>query len=1125
MVGVKQSMHLAAAILVVCGLKVRGAEAQAGQSLAMSANQRGSAASARARLEVRDLTVAAALVRLHESSGVPISFSPTMFPAAHRVSCRCQAVTVAQALDSVLKGLPFTHWVQGGQIVVVPLPRLRSDRQEPPEMQLVGLRRLEATGEIIAQMLKTRQPATLQSITQGGVVAGTVIDARSVPVEGARVSIPGRTGDALTNAAGRFRLENLTGATVEIRVVAIRYRPATAVARVGDLNLQITLSEAPVNLEDVIVTGTAGETRLRALGNAVGKIEASTVREVAPVSDVGQLLNARVPGVVLNSQSGAAGTGSRILIRGPASMTFDGYPLIYVDGVRIKGDPVSGPAVGGAGAPNAISRLNDLNPADIESIEVIKGPSAATLYGTEASNGVIQIITKRGRSGKARYDVRVRQGANWFMNAESRLQTTYWKNPATGVVDSLNILRLERERGNPSPFRTGHLQGYGLDLSGGAETFRYFAGVNFDRDEGMLPMNSSHRQSGRVNLTMTPSQRLEVNAGVATTVGRTTTYAAAYPSVVYLAAPNTLNAPSRGFQGTPPEVQAATRNLYQDLSRSTANVTVTHRPTSWFSQRIAAGLDLTNTEDVILIPRVPAEFESFFSPTGRLGSKDVARINTRYTTADYTGTLRLSLTKTLGSNTSVGGQYYSRLDETQGAVGEQFAALGVQTVTGATIRTGTENFVDNVTVGFYVQQQFDWRNRIFLTGALRGDANSAFGSEFKAVKYPKLSASWVISEEPFWKLGFVNQLKLRAAYGQSGQQPASFAAVRTYTPVPGTNDVAAATRQSPGNPNLGPERGKEIELGFDASLFDDRAGINVTFYNRRTTNAIVLREVAPSTGFDGSQFVNAGELRNKGLEMLVTARPIQTQSLAWDVSLNLSTNDNKVVRLGIPGATFLPVGFIPNRLQEGYPVGSYWSKRVVSADLDATSGRAINLMCDSGTGAAPLPCATAPPVFLGQPFAKVDGAIATTLALGRSLRLYGLVDFKRGVKHLNTNPLILCAFFLLAEINYYPERFPATQVAECQQGLAALGTSFIADAGYVKVRELSVTYDAPDRWARQLGASRASVTVGARNLHTWTKFGGLDPESHSVSGWLTAPHTEAVLPLPAAVITTISLSF
>jgi TonB-dependent SusC/RagA subfamily outer membrane receptor len=763
-----------------------------------------------------------------------------------------------------------------------------------------------------------------------------------------------------------------------------------------------------------------------------------------------------------------------------------------------------------------------LNPADIESIEVIKGPSAATLYGTEASNGVIQIITKRGRSGRARYDLRIRQGANWFANPEGKLQTTYYRSPA-GVVDSFNLLELERERGNPSVFRTGHLQGYGVDVSGGAEAVRYLAGLNFDRDEGMLPINHSNRKSGRLNLTLTPSQKLDVSANFATTVGRTNTFDAGYAGSLFLGYPAGRDTPSRGFLGIPPEVQNATQSFYQDLSRTTLSGTLNHRPTGWLTQRLTAGLDLTNTEDVVLVPRVPAEYLAFYSPTAALGFKNVSRINTRYTTVDYTATARLSLTKSLGSNTSAGGQYYSRLDQVQGASGQQFAGVGVRTVTGATIRTGTENFVQNTTVGLYVQQQFDWNNRIFLTGALRGDANSAFGSEFKAVKYPKVSASWVISEEPFWKLGFLNQLKLRAAYGQSGQQPASFAAVRTYTPVPGTNDGAAGTPQSPGNPNLGPERGKEIELGFDAGLFNDRAGIQFTYYNRRTTNAIVLREVAPSSGFDGRQFVNAGELKNQGVEVLVTARPIESRSLAWDLTLNLSNNANEVVTLGIPGLPFLPVGFIPNRLQEGYPVGGYWSKRVVSADLSPT-GQAINQMCEVTDG-APAPCATAAPIFLGQPFAKVDGAITTTVSVGRNLRFYGMVDFKRGVKHLNTNPLLLCAFLGASEINIYPERFPATQVAECQQGLNALGTSFIADASYFKLRELSVTYDAPDRWARALGATRASITVGGRNLKTWTSFGGLDPETHTVSGWLTAPHTENVLPLPTAFVTTISLSF
>jgi len=195
----------------------------------------------------------------------------------------------------------------------------------------------------------------------------------------------------------------------------------------------------------------------------------------------------------------------------------------------------------------------------------------------------------------------------------------------------------------------------------------------------------------------------------------------------------------------------------------------------------------------------------------------------------------------------------------------------------------------------------------------------------------------------------------------------------------------------------------------------------------------------------------------------------------------------------------------------------------VSADRDA-NGRAINMLCDAGPGAAPQSCDTATPVFLGQPFAKVDGAVTTTVAIGR-LQLYGMVDFKRGGKLLNTTPLLQCAILGGAEINVFPERFSAPRVGECQSVLSALGTSLIQDASYVKLRELAVSYDLQPRWARALGASRASLTLGARNLHTWTGFEGLDPETFTVGNWLRSNHTESVLPLPAQIVGTVSLTF
>jgi len=946
-------------------------------------------------------------------------------------------------------------------------------------------------------------------------------------VPDAQIAVVGASGTvrgAVSNAAGRFRIPDLVGAEVTLRVVRIGYRPLEQVARVGDLDVRLQLTETAVNLDRVVVTGTAGGEQRRSVGNSVAQIEASSVVATAPIRDVGQLLNARAPGVVVQVPNGSAGAGSRVIIRGAGSLNFDGNPLIYVDGVRVNNDAQTGPTQpGAAGNPSAASRLNDIDPADIESIEIVRGPAAATLYGTEASAGVIQIITKKGRNGPATFNALIRQGTAWIDDPAGRFPTNYTRDPATGEVSTFNAIRSEEGLGKEI-FRTGYQQGYSLSVSGGTPAVRYYVSGGFDHDEGVDPMNTARQFNARTNLDFSPRRSLDLSANVSTTVGRTSFGDAGFMSGLLFARADLQDTPTRGFDDYPPEVLRATREFAQNVNRFTSSLQANHRVGEWLTQRLALGLDLTMEDNQSLYRRVPAEYEQFFSPTDRLGAKLVRESQSAYTTVDYSATARRSLFNPLTSSTSAGLQYYRRATGLRNLDGQQFPGSGVTTVGGAAIRFGFEDVIENTTVGMYVQQQFGWRERLFLTAAVRADDNSAFGSDFDVVTYPKFSASWVVNEESFWNAPFVNAFKLRAAYGQSGQQPAVFAAIRSYEPVAGAGDAPAGTPSFIGNPELGPERGEEYELGFEAGFFNDRAGIDFTYYDKRTEDAILARETAPSGGFPGAQFVNAGVVRNTGIELLARGRPVETERLGWDLSLNLSTNDNEVVSLGLP-VDFLAVGFLPNRHQPGYPVGSFFVRKVVSAELDAT-GRAIDILCDGGPGSSgPVACADAPRLFRGSSIPRLEGAVTSSLTLFDRLSLGVLVDFKRGHRMYNSQAYQRCLLARVAEINVFPERFEPERVAECQLG-GPHRWRYIEDASYAKLRELSLRYVLPERWAGLgFGARRATVSIGARNLHTWTKFTGLDPETFTVSNWLGSLHNEAVLPQPRVFMTTMNLTY
>jgi hypothetical protein len=384
----------------------------------------------------------------------------------------------------------------------------------------------------------------------------------------------------------------------------------------------------------------------------------------------------------------------------------------------------------------------------------------------------------------------------------------------------------------------------------------------------------------------------------------------------------------------------------------------------------------------------------------------------------------------------------------------------------------------------------------------------------------------VLSEEPFWKVPAVDALKLRAAYGRSGQQPVNFDALRTYQPVSGPNDGAAATPQNIGNPDLGPERGEELELGFDAGLLGDRLGFEFTYYNKKTKDAILNRQIAPSIGFSGSQPFNAGAIRNTGMELTARARPWDRGPVAWDLSVMLATNDNKILSLGPPECAdpnvlnlpagclsyVIPTGSVYQRHQVGYPVGSWFEQKVVSAEFAADGKTATNVRCEDGKGGSILCTGAdgrfgtaddAPDLFIGRTVPKLETSLTSTLTLWRRLRLYGLVDYKGGYRKLDGNARVRCAFFGgRCRENFYPEEFEPEVIGQINSS-NNLVQWFLDEGDFVRLREVSATYTVPNNIAGRLRLTRASVMVAGRNLGLWTDYGkrgGLDPEGFFLAG-------------------------
>ena len=922
-----------------------------------------------------------------------------------------------------------------------------------------------------------------------GTVSGRIVDASGgIPVDAAYVHINALSLGADSNPNGSFNLRNVPPGLHEVTVDRLGFSSATQQVTVtagAITTVEIQIARDALLLDAIVVTGTAGGTRVRALGNAVGRVQAAEVIELTAVGSVQDLLGGREAGLSFNRNSGNIGTGSEIRIRGVSSVTMGSQPLIYVDGVRVDNQTGGGPNLRDGGQ---VSSLDDFSPDEIESVEIIKGPAAATLYGTEASAGVIQIITKRGTQGATQFDFSIRQGAAWLSDVSGKVGESFGRNTAGDII-SFNIYEAEKAAGR-NHFQTGKLQSYTVSMRGGTERLRYYLSGDFGDDEGIVSYNWKRQNNLRSNLTILPSDDITVDVSLGYITGKTSFMqqrtAWGMWEQFQWANPEGQDRTLRGFLRARPE-EIADNRAKRDLNRFTGSATLTHTPNDWLTHRVIVGTDVLNEENSQLFPRraIPEEFGSL-----ALGYLEIDRPRREYQTLDYAASARYGGLPGLGDNvqftSSFGFQYYARTEEIVSGIGQVFPAPQITTLSGAATTSAGQSFLENKSVGMYIQQEMGWNDRVFLTAAVRGDDNSAFGSDYDAAIYPKFSGTWVLSEESFWGGidDLVSSFRLRSAWGKAGRQPATFAGVTLYAPEPGAGGQPSVTPDVLGNPDLGPEVSSEIEVGFDAAFFNDRVSAEVTYYKQKVRDALIDIPVPPTYGFPGAQTVNLGSLQNTGWEVVADGRIYERSNFAWDLGLGVTSNENKVTDLGGNPETV--------DLREGLNYPFQTERVITSAELDPT-GNAINVMCDGGTGplgvdpgGAPEPCASAPRIRQGNGLAlpKYEVTANTTFTIFDNLRLYAMAEF-RG-EHWRNLTDAACRHTCFQTSEASVRRDDPFMVAAITGRASQTRLTSEFDASFMKLREISLNYTLPAAMAARAGASRASINVAARNL--WTMW-------------------------------------
>jgi TonB-linked SusC/RagA family outer membrane protein len=942
------------------------------------------------------------------------------------------------------------------------------------------------------------------------------------------------------------------------------------------------MEPAIVKLQEIVTTAT-GEQRRVELGNSVTTLGDVTARvETAPITNLSDLLVAKAAGVTVlpGAMTGAAPV---IRIRGLGSLATNGSgisndPIYVIDGVRMSSATI-GLGTGGTVA----SVLNDIDPNEIEDIEIVKGPSAATLYGTDAANGVIVITTKKGHAGDTRW--------TWFgeggtVNDNNTYPTDYasWgHDPKTSAVkrctlvteslgscilDSLTSFSVLMNPATTS-IRTGNTNDIGGNASGGSDQVRFFVSGDARNEMGPIQMpgfaksqldsagialrgdwthpEAFQSENFRTNLSaaFSPKFDFNANAGFANTNQRlpqvdNNTFSFIYsalnnPGFNYTSVPlkynelGTLNEFRNGYGGFSP-AQIFQVDHQAGTQRFIGSSDATWRPLDWMQNQGSVGLDLSNIDgyNICRFGECPN------SGTRRQGTVSASQDNLRNFSAKIVSNLTWNPRSNLNLKTTLGSDYSNLEHDAVGSSGSNLPP-GAQNVGQAATQSGSNQLQTvNKTLGIYAQEQASFRDRMFLIIAARSDQNSSFGTNFQHVLYPKASLSWVISDESFFPhQDWLNSLRLRTAYGASGVQPGGTVALQTFDAS--TANIATSTQGSTssadtpglvakalGNPDLKPERSAELEGGFESSIFNSRVHLDFTYYNKKTHDAIISQPIAASSGASSlSVLRNLASVQSSGLEFNVNTTVIDRRQFGWDITAAASHNTGKILGLGIDPTTGKPLGNIgTGNLKDsvGFPVNAQFNRPFTFADSNHDGIITPNEVQVTPSNA---PGTINGFVYMGYAVPRDIISITNGVDLfNRKLRLTVLTDYKGGYVLNNQSN----SFYATNFATWYSENLKSTSLADQARNVAASSAlNPSTDFGYYengqfwKLREVSAALTLPQSVARHIRAHDAQIVFEARNLHTWTGYTGIDPESNYNTGDVqtdfstTAPRTYYIL--------------
>jgi TonB-linked SusC/RagA family outer membrane protein len=940
---------------------------------------------------------------------------------------------------------------------------------------------------------------SLQAQTTTYTLKGNVTD-NIGPVPGVSVQIKNTNMGETTDFSGNYNLE----ANLNPGDYTLVFRSLGLVTKELKITLggetivvnDVTMNSDILGLDEVVITGAGALTAKKQLGNTISSVKGLAITESASVDITGGL-SGKLAGIQVTQNSGDPAGGISVRLRSASTVNGSSDPLYIIDGVIVNNN--SNDILGTTSVVQ--NRLSDISPQDIDRIEVIKGAAAAAIYGSRASNGVVQIFTKKGQTGEP--VITVSSSINFNSLRKKREFNEEPFDWASSDITNLDKVPATRYDYQDMVFDNSTGTDNYVSISGGKEDTNYFASFSHLQNDGILKSTDYERQSGRVRINQVINDWISASFGTYFSTSKSNDQpnggyvAGVLPTILF--ANNTVN-PYPDADGNYPAMTfypnifeyIETFDFNQENKRTISDLQLTLNPLDGLKVTYILGYDNSESIGNSYIP--------IGTTTRVLGNASQSSISTTQLNSDLNASFDKDINDNIKSTTTGGFSWQS--DKTMlSSISASGLALGVKTTNGAASISTNEIRSERSFWGGFLQQTFGFNDKLFVTGAIRLDGSSVFGKDERNQFYPKASMSYLLSEEDFWENNFgssINSFKVRAAWGQAGNLTAigPFDRLSNYSAISidGSSGLIAPTRL--GNADLRPERQTELEFGIDMGLFDNKVGVELTYYEQDIEDLLLARTLSPSTGF-GSRVENIGTMTNKGFEALITATPIQTKDFSWSVTGTYSTNTNEVN--DIEGEQFGIGNFGFSVAKNGQPLGVFYQGYYARNDdgsLLLTPGgipQREKGSYDANGDPVPMRDASGQPTganlskVIGDPNPDFIASLINELKYKNfSFRLQ--FDAVQGVDVLSWDTRMFYRFGGGAQTGSELSGESVRGTGAANFGIAE---SYIEDGSYIKLREVSASYLLKDPLK---GIDNVKFTLTGRNLFSIDNFSGYDPE-------------------------------